>query len=116
MRTRNPQRPGRPSRYDPEQIRELLDRRDREGVSWRRLSFDSGVSVSALQYWSRRRTTASSSAAGFVELAVSDTSRQAPSELGSHIEIVAPSGLRILVPNRGEVVREILGALLAGPC
>ncbi len=78
-------------------MRELLDRRTRQRLTWRELSAWSRIPVSTLQFWSKRlRTTprAESRAArsAFVELAIAPTS-----VASAALEIALENGRRLRV-------------------
>jgi hypothetical protein len=83
------------------QMRRLLERREREGLTYRQAAaLEPGVSINMLFWWRRRLTRRSSAApavertspAGFVELASAR-----PALPASHIEIVLERGRRVVV-------------------
>ena len=84
-------------RQDPERMKTLLARRVRRGWSWAELARRCGLPVWKLRWWHNRlartrpnlrRTRA------FVPVQVVDVPRAS----GSPLEVVTPSGFRILVP------------------
>lgn len=84
-----------------EQMRRLLERREREGLTYRQAAtLEPGVSINMLFWWRKRLARTSSAApaversspAAFVELASSR-----PSSSASRIEIVLERGRRVVV-------------------
>ena len=97
-------------------MKTLLSRRDLHGWSWAELSRRSGVPVWKLRWWQRRLATTRARrrpAARFVPVAVVDGPRGACSP----VEVVTPSGARILVPAdfSAEHLRRVVEAL-EPPC
>ena len=78
-----------------EQIRRLLERRERQGLTYRELARQTGESPRTLAWWSSRLRRARSRSRGFVEL-VAKPASTAP-RAGS-FEIVLGSGRRVLAP------------------
>ena len=88
-----------------------LSRRERDGLTWAELSRVSGIPVWTLRYRDRRRSTEASSPfrsrRRFLSVEIAD--REVPAGL----ELVTPSGLRVLVPPDFDAdhLRRILEAL-----
>jgi transcriptional regulator with XRE-family HTH domain len=81
-----------------EQMRRLLARRDREGLTFAELAGRSGIPVGTLAWWSSRlRSEREDREAGFVELKA-PAEAAAPSEGSDRLEVVLGSGRRVLVP------------------
>jgi len=93
-------------------MKRLLARRERHGWSWSELSRRSGLPVWKLQWWRRRlalkRSTRrrSRSKRAFLPVKVVE----APPGPGPFLEILTPSGYRIVVP--GEVSPEQLSRVV----
>ena len=83
---------------NPERMRRLLARRERHGWSFAELSRRSGLPVWKLQWWRRRLATKRppcGSARTFVAVEVVDSVR----ENSARLEVLTPSGVRIVVPE-----------------
>ena len=85
-------------RRDPEEMRGLLARRRRHGLSWAELETESGVPRSTLCWWHRRLRGSPDrhAAGGFVQVVA-----VAPAPVGGSlapIEIVFEGGCRVVVP------------------
>src|SRR5262245_43322660 len=93
-----------------EQIRRLLERREREGLTYRELARRTGESPTTLAWWSSRLRRERSRSRGFVEL-VPRTGTGA-SRPGS-FEIVLGSGRRVVTPADFEegALRRLLAVL-----
>ena len=93
-----------------EQIRRLLERRDREGLSYRELARRTGESPRTLAWWSSRLRRGRGRSRGFVEL-VAKPGSTAP-RAGS-FEIVLGSGRRVVAPAGFEegALRRLLAVL-----
>ena len=78
-----------------EQIRRLLERRDREGLTYRELARRTGESPRTLAWWGSRLRRGRSRSRGFVELVARPAS--AAPRAGS-FEIVLGSGRRVVAP------------------
>ena len=88
-----------PMRYatSPQRMDSWLSRRERDGLTWAELSRSSGIPVWRLRYRARQepaRRTGRGLAVGRRLLPVTVVS----SERTRALEIVVPSGLRVLVP------------------
>lgn len=95
-------------------MKRLLSRRDRHGWSWAELSRRSGLPVWTLRWWSRRLASKAArrrSVRGFVRVRVVEP----PRADGSPLEVVMPSGLRVLVGPHfdAEHLRRVIRALEA---
>jgi hypothetical protein len=97
---------------DPEIMRRVLARRERHGWSWAELSRRSGLPVWKLCWWSRRLAAKRSvrrpkRVFAPVEVVAS------PRESGSPLEVIATSGVRIVVPAdfNAEHLRRVIKAL-----
>ncbi len=93
-------------------MRRLLGRRQRHGWSWAELSRRCGLPVWNLLWWHRRLSTKSParrSMRAFVPVQVVDP----PRGHGSGLEVLTPSGVRVLVPVdfSAEHLRPVLNAL-----
>jgi len=102
-------------RQDPERMKELLASRRRRGWSWAELSRRSGLPVWKLRWWHGRfasRRPARRPSRTFVPVQVVDPPRRDSSPL----EVITPSGMRILVPVdfNPEHLRRALKALEPG--
>jgi hypothetical protein len=78
-----------------EQIRRLLKRRERQGLTYRELARQSGESPRTLAWWSSRLRRGRSRSRGFVELVPKSGSTAAR---GGSFEIVLGSGRRVVAP------------------
>jgi len=99
-------------RQDPERMRRLLARRERHGWSWAELSRRSGMPVWKLRWWHRRlarKRPATRSRRAFVPVKVIESRAAGCSPL----EVITPSGFRILVPGgfSAEDLRRVVEAL-----
>lgn len=99
---------GRRRRHDPAEIRRLLRRREREGLSYARLSAASGIPIPTLAWWAHRlrREDGRAACADFVEVIADPGAGPA-----ADIEIMLPSG--ISVRAAGTVDSEVLARLVA---
>ena len=104
---------------DPERMKRLLARRERHGWSWPELSRRSGLPVWKLQWWRRRLEAkrpaprSRRSKRSFLPVRVLEP-QPGP---GRSVEILTPSGYRIVVP--GDVSAEQLSRVvkaLEPPC
>lgn len=103
-------RRGRPPSHDVSTIESLLRRRELEGLSWARLSVASGIPMSTLQSWARRRRKRADPS-GFIELAVKE-SPDVPARLtDQRIEISTPCGIRVFLAA-STATRSVLGEIL----
>ena len=111
----------RRARHDAAEMRRLLRRKQREGLTYGQLSERSGVPSSTLQWWKRRLAQSGDSVAvaeekepsvRFVEAAV-----LAAGPSGARYEVVLANGRRLVLEEgfRRESVRDLLG-ILDGPC
>ncbi len=93
-----------------EQIRRLLERRDREGLTYRELARQTGESPRTLAWWSSRLRRDRGRSRSFVELVA--RSSGAESRRGN-FEIVLGSGLRVVAPADFEegALRRLLAVL-----
>ena len=89
-----------------DEMRRLLSRRDRAGLTFRELSAESGVPMSTLSFWAwklRREADESASSAdgagGFVELLARP--EIIPEQVGAAIEILLAGDRRVVL--RGEI-------------
>jgi len=78
-----------------ERIRRLLERREREGLTYRELAELSGESANTLAWWASRLRQE----VGFVELVSEEDSDDGEKE---RLEIVLANGVRVVVPVRFE--------------
>jgi transcriptional regulator with XRE-family HTH domain len=88
-----------------EQMRRLLARRDRDGLTFAELGRRTGIPAGTLAWWSSRlRREVQVAPTGFVEL-VADAG--APDDSGGavRIELVLKDGLRVLVPCGSDVAQ-----------
>ena len=97
---------------DPERMKTLLARRKRHGWSWPELSRRCGLPVWKLHWWHRRlakRKPVRRSGRAFVPVQVVESPRRDASRL----EIVMPSGVRILVAAdfNADHLRRVIRAL-----
>ena len=95
-------------------MRRLLARRERHGWSWAELSRRSGLPVWKLRWWSKRlerRRTVPRLERTFLPVQIV----AAPRRGSPPLELVTPSGVRILVPEEfnAEHLRRVLKALEA---
>jgi hypothetical protein len=81
----------------------LLGRRERQGLTFKRLAQESGVPAGTLAFWAwklrqelPRREPADAPRAGFVELVPGP---DAPATSSARLEIVLVGGRRVLVPD-----------------
>lgn len=102
-------------RYDPKQIRRLLRRREREGLTWAVLSEVSGVPLSTLRYYRarfeqdrREAETDPAQPSTFVELIASEAATT-----GVALEVVLGNGRVVRVPPDFDAghLRRLLAAL-----
>ena len=108
-------RRGRPPGHAASTIESLLRRRQLEGLSWSRLSVASGIPISTLQSWARRRREHSDSL-GFVEVAAREPTDTTARPTNQRIEIRTPCGIRIFIAASvatPTVLGEIVTALRA---
>lgn len=99
-----------------EEMRRLLARRQREGLTFAELSRQTRIPVGTLAWWSSRlRSEPAGDRAGFVEL-TAEVEPQVQSRGGGRLEVVLVGGRRLIVPcgfDAGEVLR-LVRALEAG--
>jgi len=102
-------------RHQRAKIERLLRKRQRQGLTYRELSEDSGIPIPTLAWWSRKleqedKGGGAAIAGGLVAVEVVEDDEQ---ELGSVIEIVVRDGLRLLVPPTASDahLRRVLRAL-----
>lgn len=102
---------GMQNQHDPDEIRELLSRRDREGLTYRELSEESGIPIGTLSYW-RARLRRRESEPLFEELRIVDEELEATR---TGIEVIGPRGHRVRFDEDAspELITRILAAL---PC
>lgn len=111
-RTSGQARRGR--RYDPDELRRLIRRREEEGLSYARLSRETGIPVGTLASWSYRvrREQAAQSVSGsdFVEVIASGTLAGA-----EDVEVKLQGGIVVRVPAGTEraVAVRVLTAILS---
>jgi transcriptional regulator with XRE-family HTH domain len=87
-----------------EQMRRLLTRREREGLTYVELGRRTGIPAGTLAWWSSRlRREVQLEPAGFVEL-VAESGSSAGSDAEGRIEVVLGNGLRLMVPPAADVV------------
>jgi hypothetical protein len=96
-------------------MRRFLARRERHRWSWAELSRRSGLPVWKLRWWQRRlgrQGPARRSRRAFVPVKVVESRRGC-----SQLEVITPSGLRILVPGgfSAEDLRRVV-EVLGPPC
>ena len=87
----------RTTRHDPARMRQLLERRRRQHLTWRELSDRSHVPLSTLQYWSKRlgaeqQRPRRARRSPFIELAIG-TSSAAHADL----EIILENGRKLRI-------------------
>jgi len=106
-------------RHTRAEVDAILDRRDREGLTYEELAELTGIAKTTLSWWSWRRRRESGqrrrgrSVAGFAEVV---TVAEQPSQ-GTAMELTTPSGLALRIPaDFDEVALERLLALLARRC
>lgn len=104
---------------DPERMKRLLAKRERHGWSWAELSRRSGLPEWKLQWWRRRLTSKRGSGrrSGTKKAFVPVRVVERRSGAGASVEILTPSGYRIVVP--GDVSPEQLSRVvkaLEPPC
>ena len=102
-------------RQDPKRMKKLLSQRDRRGWSWAELSRRSGLAVWKLHFWRRRlsaKRPTRRSRRGFVavEVVASPPVRCPP------LEVITPSGVRILVSGdfNDEHLKRVIKAVTPG--
>lgn len=110
-------RRGSRRRHDPDELRRLIRRREAEGLSYARLSQETGIPVGTLAWWSHRlrmeesdSSEGSAAASDFVEVIATGAGRDS-----AEIEVRLPGGVAVLVPagtDRSSVLR-VLSALLS---
>ena len=86
------------TRQNAQRMKSLLARRERHGWSWAELSERSGLPVWRLRWWQKRLSDELSPpapAGSFAPVRIVESSPSRP----SHIEILTPSGFRIVVPD-----------------
>ena len=97
----------RPNRR--EEMRRLLKRRERHGLTYRELGDESGVSVHTLSWWAWRLRREEREQTSFVEVEVAESR-----DVGG-LEVEAPSGHVVRVPDNFDAaalqrVLEVLAA------
>lgn len=104
-------------RHDPDELRRLIRRREREGLSYARLARETGIPVGTLAWWShrvRREESGSSErsapSSDFVEVIPTGVGRES-----AEIEVRLPGGVAVLVPAGTDLssVLRVLSALLS---
>ncbi len=104
-------------RNTPEKMRELFERRTKEGWSLRQLASESGISMTTLNYWRGKLKREAGSTIKKVEASSESfipIDLQPISDVTSgHFEVVMPSGCRVFVPHQfnPDSLAQLLGVL-----
>lgn len=89
-------------RHRRREIERLLRKREREGLTYRELSEESGIPIGTLAWWSRRlalRSEESQADAGARELVAVEVIEDEREERGAVIEILVGDGVSVRVPS-----------------
>jgi hypothetical protein len=102
--------PGMDRAHRREQIRRLLERRERQGLTYRELARQTGESPTTLAWWSSRLRRERGGSRGFVELVPKPGST---TPRPGSFEIVLGSGRRVVAPADFDegALRRLLGVL-----
>jgi hypothetical protein len=102
-------------RQDPERMKKLLARRERQGWSFPELSRRSGLPVWKLHWWKKRLSEKRKVRRSRVAFAAVQVVRS-PQASGRPLEVITASGVRILVPGdfEAEHLKRVIEAVESG--